>query len=943
MNSRSEPTPTFFLQIRLLYGLHSIVSLAYEILWIKMIAPYLGMTQAALGVVLACFVSGLALGSLVVSWLKLKKRQSMVTLFVGCQLLLGLWAFILPILLPAMDTLYVMVAPPTETTSHQFWRTIIAAGLLLPPSILIGMVFPMLGEWVETSAKPMGRYAASLYKDGLLCSAIGAAFLPSILLFFLGIRFASGALGLINFGIAWLAISQRASIREALRVSFIEPVRASKGKKTIDAPLYLAAFLLGAVLFIVQICGAQFLWLTVNDTFYAHAILVAEILFFMGLGSLAYSLFSQQAMTNKNTSPYGLLLFSLWLVVWLLWPKEISNSYAFIKQIEGLSSVSSFLLAHGLLIALILAIPGFSAGWVFTAFCEKSVQKSNGVRSSLGLLTAWNYLGSILGSLLATFLFIPSFGLTKTLAGAAAVTSLTAILVLDLQGIAFKRVSIWIGSCALLLLACLLGAYGDVTFQGRAGPPNHQIIFHHEDGAGVTEVFEDRDTGDRRLYTCRLRMEGSDAPRDKVFKLFQGAIPVILHPKAEQVLVIGLGTAMSLAAHVRSDIQRITCVEYSDGVIQSVNEFAECNQNVHLNSKVKIIKQDGRNFARLSRDSYDLIIQDLFFPYQTGTGYLYTIEHYKALRSRLSPGGHVAQWLALHQMNMPEIKSVVKTFQQVFPHSSAWLHGRFLLLYGGEDERIDWPVLKRRLENHPQLLETTAYDFLNFFLVGKDNLAEWSRDAVINTDDNLLIERRTPLLDNELDSEALGVRNMQLLPAREDAVNVLKNVSKEDNAKISQTLKARDIFLNGVLDITEGRIEFGEVEIQRSFRMNPAHAPLRDFMGQYFVGMAGDSLRKNDASKGGVALDKALEFQPQNREALFLKAQVEFEKGHVNESLRLFKKLLELYPNYYQGRIRYGRSLLQLGRRQDAFDQFSYVVKRVRNSDAASYLEPTSN
>jgi len=503
-----------------------------------------------------------------------------------------------------------------------------------------------------------------------------------------------------------------------------------------------------------------------------------------------------------------------------------------------------------------------------------------------------------------------------------------------------KQMPVWTGCLAVVISSFFLGAYGDVTFQNRAGPGNHQVIFHHEDGSGVTEVFEDKDTGDRRLYTCRLRMEGSNDPREKVFKALQGALPVVLHASPQRILVIGLGTGMSLASHVRPEVQEVTCIEYSAGVIQAARYFSESNMDVRSNPKVKIVKQDGRNFVRLSRGSYDLIIQDLFFPYQTGTGYLYTLEHYEALRSRLSPGGHVAQWVALHQMNISEIKTVVKTFQRVFPNSTAWLHGRFLLLYGGAD-RFDWQKLKSRIASHPRLVETNPFDFLNTFLAGKEVLAGWSRDADINTDDNLLIERRTPLLDRALDSEALGNRNLQsVLPIREDVTHVLDNVSLDDKMRIGKVENARQLFLDGVMDYSKGEAALGYEKVQKAVRMNPNHFPLRDFMAQRFVGAAGTLLKKNRVLEGENELKKAFKFQPDNREAIFLQAQIEYEKSRGREALHLFEKLLKLFPNYYLGRIRYGRTLLQMGHPQEAFDQFAYVVERVPGSEAASFLPP---
>jgi len=180
MNSQLK-TPSL-LWIRLLYGFHSVVSLAYEILWIKMLAPRLGMSTAALGTVLACFVSGLGIGGMIIaSWSK-RKSFNRKWIFVFSQLGLAVWAGLLPHIMKLTDYLYVMSAPPMETAVHHLLRLIISIFLLLIPSILIGLVFPLLGELIENVSKNLpGQSAGQLDKDGLLWAPLGCLLLPAFL------------------------------------------------------------------------------------------------------------------------------------------------------------------------------------------------------------------------------------------------------------------------------------------------------------------------------------------------------------------------------------------------------------------------------------------------------------------------------------------------------------------------------------------------------------------------------------------------------------------------------------------------------------------------------------------------------------------------------------------------------------------------------------------
>lgn len=61
-----------------LYAVHSLLSLAYEVLWIKRLTLTLGMSLPALGTVLAVFMMGIGLGGYGLSAIAKRQRFSTV-------------------------------------------------------------------------------------------------------------------------------------------------------------------------------------------------------------------------------------------------------------------------------------------------------------------------------------------------------------------------------------------------------------------------------------------------------------------------------------------------------------------------------------------------------------------------------------------------------------------------------------------------------------------------------------------------------------------------------------------------------------------------------------------------------------------------------------------------------------------------------------------------
>src|SRR6185369_11343375 len=87
----------------------------------------------------------------------------------------------------------------------------------------------------------------------------------------------------------------------------------------------------------------------------------------------------------------------------------------------------------------------------------------------------------------------------------------------------------------------------------------------------------------------------------------------------------------------------------------------------------RVIAADARRFVRDSRDRYDVIVADNFHPARSGSGTLYTVEHFRAVRERLADGGVFCQWLPLHQLDLGTLRSIVRSFRVAFPKGWALL------------------------------------------------------------------------------------------------------------------------------------------------------------------------------------------------------------------------------------------------------------------------------
>ena len=153
----------------------------------------------------------------------------------------------------------------------------------------------------------------------------------------------------------------------------------------------------------------------------------------------------------------------------------------------------------------------------------------------------------------------------------------------------------------------------------------------------------------------------------------QGHIPLLIHPAPKEVLYLGLGTGLTAgSAVVHPDVESIDIVELIPEVVEAAALFGEYNHQVLDDERVNVHIDDARHFLLASDRKYDVIISDLFVPWQSQSGYLYTIDHYEVIRDRLKEDGLFCQWIGFFQIGQAEFEMIANSFASIFPHTSLW-------------------------------------------------------------------------------------------------------------------------------------------------------------------------------------------------------------------------------------------------------------------------------
>ena len=178
------------------------------------------------------------------------------------------------------------------------------------------------------------------------------------------------------------------------------------------------------------------------------------------------------------------------------------------------------------------------------------------------------------------------------------------------------------------------------------------------------------------------KTDAGDSP-DNLTQRLLAHVPLLLHRDPKDVLVIGLGSGVTLGSALRHAIARADTVEISPEVVEASRFFEEANGHALADPRSHLLLLDGRTWLTAGPRTYDVIISEPSNPWQTGNSNLFTREHFRAARARLNPGGILCQWLPYYRMPEADFRAATKTFQEIFPQTTLWISGTDALLVGG--------------------------------------------------------------------------------------------------------------------------------------------------------------------------------------------------------------------------------------------------------------------
>jgi spermidine synthase len=729
--------------------------LGYQIVWTQQSALWLGHEAAAVLAVVTAFFAGLGIGALALGE-RIERSSHPARWYAACEAVIAAWSLMLALLLAPISAWMVTIIGPQPAPGWH-WTVALVGTLvvLLPATAAMGATLPAM-ERVVAAIDRGGQSIAGLYAANTLGAMLGVLTTAFWLVPAFGLVRTAAVCVVFNLICAFTAWMLPAQAHTHNRSA---PPRATPPLKAGPLWLLAATGLLGIAYEVVVV---RVLSQVAEDTVYTFALLLAIYLLGSTLGAAGYQRWKAR-LGNVNTLQNSLLclqaaacLFgtlTLWGAVSLqpLVREQLGASFA--AAIAGEA-------------ALALAAFGPPTVVMGALFSHLSTQARAGGHS-LGRALGFNTLSAAAAPMLCGLLLVPMLG---PKAGLLIIASGYLALAGLLAG---RRSLFWLTAAAVLLVGAVAPplAFIDV-------PPGGRVVSYREGAMAAVSVVEDA-VAVATLRINNRQQEGSSATL--LTDARQALLPLLLHPAPQRALFLGLGTGMTASSAAEDPTLQVDAVELLPEVIDASVHFTSGFQHAGAAPRLNVVAADARRFIKTPGQLYDVIVADNFHPARSGSGSLYTVEHFQAVQQRLTAQGVFCQWLPLHQLDLDTLRSITRSFISVYPGAWAMLATNSLetpviglvarrdssmLKRQDLDRRLARPTFAQRLGDFGLADE---FALLGGFIAGPAALARFSLGAPMNTDDRPVVAYQAPQVTYAPDSLPRDrllalLRQMQLDP-----------------------------------------------------------------------------------------------------------------------------------------------------------------------------------
>ncbi|HWR84341.1 MAG TPA: fused MFS/spermidine synthase, partial [Candidatus Deferrimicrobium sp.] len=818
-------------------------------------------------------------------------------------------------------------------------------------------------------------HTGRLYGLNTIGAAVGAFLAGFYLLGLLGMWGTLVVAVLLNGGIGLVCLMVS---RQKTRTAPAPAKQAERVSEPATSPTYRSAILYGslAVFAVSGFCAMAYevIWtkllaLIVGPTTYSFTIVLVTFILGLAVGAIIFGRLADR--TGKPASLLAATQMAAGLSA-LIISHLLGNSQLFFTKLIATFETDFALLSllKGVFLFLFMIVPTLCLGATFPTVGKIVTRSTAAVGRSIGGAYAINTIGAVAGSFCAGFLLVPALGKEGAL---SVVIGLQLLIALVFTGLVLrqekKRLWAWAPAVAITLFGIMLcfhypqwnrrlfaiGKYHRITLLGiKAGaydwwesllhsrkilePLERADIVYYGDGvAGTTTVMKYVNAmgGEEYMMSNSGKPEASNRG-DMQTQTMCAHFPMLFHPGAKTVMVLGLASGVTAGEILHYPIERLDVVEISSEVVRASNFFTPWNNNVLGDPRTNLIIQDGRAHLSLTDSKYDVVISEPSNPWMAGLATLFTRDFFSYVRDRLNDDGFFVQFMHSYQMDWPTFALVGRTFADVFPNSllissapGAMGNDFFLIGIKGRD-RISLRTALSNFEyaqrsSNVQLADPRLY----YRLLTSEDLPKMFGTGPLNTDARPRLEFTAPKLMYQSGPDRRSMSARLVLSA--ESQRVLNEVESSMDAQIDFTAYALSVHMPfhapmvtpvGLQNATPAqRQRYYDLIDKYCYDYPPLPAMFQD-----------DSARQHCVVSQVESMFKKLDSLENPVRTLSYLTGLTHQQGMFDKEVEAYQRWLKIEPGSIEVRNNLAQTLSNMGRLDEAIEQFTLLVQQDPNN-----------
>jgi predicted membrane-bound spermidine synthase len=669
----------------LVFTASGFAGLIYESIWTHYLKLFLGHAAYAQALVLAVFMGGMAVGSLLCS----KYSERLGNLLIGyaiIEVIIGICAVLFhPLYTRFIKTAFTSFIPalssPMAVAAFK-WST--ATVLILPQSILLGMTFPLMtAGLIRRFPHAPGSIVAMLYFTNSIGAAVGVLAAGFLFIGWSGLPGTLVIAGIINFLVAaavWIEDRRAHPLqRERLVPPGVAAPAAEAPHRTVYALFLAIALLTGLSSFIYEIGWIRMLSLVLGSSTHAFELMLSAFISGIAFGGLWIkrridSIDDPRRFLALVQVAMGLLALATLPVYggtfnamsWLMGNLPITETGYVLFNIAS----------HG--IAMVIMLPAaFCAGMTLPLITTALLRSGTGERS-IGAVYGFNTIGSILGVITAIHLAMPLLGLKGMIMLGAGIDIALGL------GIAWwvvpsrslRAVYSTVGILALVVTAFWVtldpnkmasGVYRGGALWNAGG---QQTVFHRDGKTATVSITQESNIMSIRTngkIDAGIQIDGRGHSQDEETMVLAGALGIMLHPEASKAAIIGWGSGLTTHTLLTDPrIKSVDTIEIEPEMIRAATFFGPRVRLAYDDPRSHRHIEDAKSYFSFHNKKYDIIISEPSNPWVSGVASLFTQEFYARIRDYLNENGILIQWMQLYDIDLPLVASIMNALAPYF-------------------------------------------------------------------------------------------------------------------------------------------------------------------------------------------------------------------------------------------------------------------------------------